>query len=89
MLIFNHQVLMDVGKRRGALGSGLAIFSRFPILETHTRPYALNGSPIDVVAGDWFVGKAAVSIVILHPLLKEVEVFNTHVSLVHFVDAAP
>ncbi|TFK41863.1 inositol phosphophingolipids phospholipase C [Crucibulum laeve] len=62
----------------GALGSGLAIFTRFPIIEASVHPYALNGSPIDVGAGDWFVGKAAASIVILHPVLGPVQVFNTH-----------
>lgn len=44
------------------------------------NPYSLNGAPIDVIAGDWFVGKAAASIVIAHPLLGEVQIFNTHVS---------
>ncbi|KZP28800.1 DNase I-like protein [Athelia psychrophila] len=62
----------------GALGAGLVIFSRFPIIETSVNPYSLNGAPIDVIAGDWFVGKAAASIVIAHPLLGEVQIFNTH-----------
>ncbi|EPQ60245.1 DNase I-like protein [Gloeophyllum trabeum ATCC 11539] len=62
----------------GALGAGLAIFSRFPIIGTTIHPYSLNGSPIDVVAGDWFVGKAAASILIAHPLLGQLQVYNTH-----------
>ncbi|CAK5280318.1 unnamed protein product [Mycena citricolor] len=62
----------------GALGSGLALFSRFPIIATTAHPYSLNGSPIDVGGGDWFVGKAAVSIIISHPILGQVEIFNTH-----------
>ncbi|KAF9015714.1 inositol phosphophingolipids phospholipase C [Cyathus striatus] len=62
----------------GALGAGLAIFTRFPIISTSTHPYSLNGAPIDVAAGDWFVGKAAASIVILHPVLGQVQIFNTH-----------
>lgn len=65
----------------GALGSGLVIFSRYPILSATVHPYSLNGSPIDVAAGDWFVGKAAASVVIAHPILGEVQVFNTHVRL--------
>ena len=65
----------------GALGAGLVIFSRFPIIATSIHPYSLNGAPIDVVAGDWFVGKAAASILIEHPILGEVQIFNTHVSL--------
>jgi sphingomyelin phosphodiesterase 2 len=40
----------------------------------------LNGSPLDVIAGDWFVGKAAASVLIAHPTLGQVQVFNTHVS---------
>ena len=63
----------------GALGSGLVIFSRFPILAATMHPYSLNGSPIDVIAGDWFVGKGAASVVFAHPVLGEVQLFNTHV----------
>ncbi|KAG6889484.1 hypothetical protein C0992_004989 [Termitomyces sp. T32_za158] len=62
----------------GALGAGLAILSRFPIISTSVYPYSLNGAPIDVSAGDWFVGKAASSVVLLHPVLGQVQVFNTH-----------
>ncbi|CAE6446012.1 unnamed protein product [Rhizoctonia solani] len=62
----------------GALGAGLAIFSRFPIQSTSLHPYSLCGSPLDVAGGDWFVGKAVVSAIIDHPLLGEVEIFNTH-----------
>jgi hypothetical protein len=66
----------------GALGAGLAIFSRFAIIGTSVHPYSLNGAPIDVIAGDWFVGKAAASVLITHPVLGEVQIFNTHVSIV-------
>ncbi|KAG6919027.1 hypothetical protein DXG01_009737 [Tephrocybe rancida] len=62
----------------GALGAGLVIFSRFPIISTSVHPYSLNGAPIDVSAGDWFVGKAASSVILLHPVLGQVQVFNTH-----------
>ncbi|KAG8976036.1 phospholipase C type enzyme [Tulasnella sp. 425] len=62
----------------GALGSGLAILTKFPIVETSIRPYSLNGSPLDVAGGDFFVGKSIVSAVVEHPLLGETEVFNTH-----------
>lgn len=65
----------------GALGAGLVILSRFPIISSSIHPYSLNGEPIDVVAGDWFVGKAAASILIAHPVLGQVQIFNTHVSL--------
>lgn len=63
----------------GALGAGLVIFSRFPFIETSIHPYSLNGEPTDVSGGDWFVGKAAASVVILHPIIGRVQVFNTHV----------
>ncbi|KAI1793185.1 DNase I-like protein [Ganoderma leucocontextum] len=62
----------------GALGAGLVIFSRFPIIAATVHPYSLNGSPIDVIAGDWFVGKAAASIIFAHPILGQVQVYNTH-----------
>jgi sphingomyelin phosphodiesterase 2 len=63
----------------GALGAGLAIFSRFPFIEASVHPYSLNGEPTDVAGGDWFVGKAAASVLILHPVLGKVQVVNTHV----------
>ncbi|KAL7417309.1 Endonuclease/exonuclease/phosphatase [Mrakia frigida] len=60
----------------GALGSGLAILSRHPLLSSLTIPYHLTGRPLGF--GDFFVNKAAGSIVIEHPSLGEVEVFTTH-----------
>lgn len=66
--------------RSGALGAGLAIFSKYPIVATSIHPYSLNGSPLDVAGGDWFVGKSAASALVQHPVLGDVEVFNTHVS---------
>ncbi|KAI6161457.1 Endonuclease/exonuclease/phosphatase [Pisolithus thermaeus] len=62
----------------GALGAGLAIFTKWPIVSTNVTPYSLNGEPIDVVGGDWFVGKAVGSVTIMHPILGRVQVFNTH-----------
>ncbi|CAE6457129.1 unnamed protein product [Rhizoctonia solani] len=62
----------------GALGAGLALFSRFPFQSTSLHPYSLCGSPLDVAGGDWFVGKAVASAIIDHPLLGEVEILNTH-----------
>jgi sphingomyelin phosphodiesterase 2 len=40
--------------------------------------YYLNGKPVDVLGGDWFVGKGAAHLVLLHPTLGQVQVFNTH-----------
>ena len=67
---------------RGALGAGLVFLSRFPIMGASAHPYSLNGSPLDVFGGDWFVGKAAVSILLTHPILGQLQVFTTHVSRV-------
>lgn len=64
----------------GAFGSGLAILSRFPIKATHTHPYTLNGLPIHVGHGDWFVGKAAGSVTLDLGGGFLVDVFDTHVS---------
>ena len=77
-LILDAYVIPNI-RFSGALGSGLALFSRYRIVETSVHPYSLNGAPIDVAAGDWFVGKAAASIVIEHPVLDLVQIFNTHV----------
>ncbi|KAG8692174.1 phospholipase C type enzyme [Ceratobasidium sp. 394] len=41
----------------GAFGSGLSLFSRFPIEQAQMHPFALAGDPVDVLGGDWFVGK--------------------------------
>ncbi|KAF5368387.1 hypothetical protein D9758_002166 [Tetrapyrgos nigripes] len=62
----------------GALGAGLAIFSRHPIIGAEIHPYSLNGEPMDVTGGDWMVGKAAASAIISHPILGHVQVINTH-----------
>ncbi|KAE8240098.1 hypothetical protein A4X13_0g7939 [Tilletia indica] len=61
-----------------AVGSGLAILSRFPIVSTHTQPYLLNGVPIYVSHGDWIAGKAFGSVTISHPRLGLVDIYNTH-----------
>lgn len=62
----------------GALGAGLAMFTKWPIISTSIIPYSLNGEPTDVTGGDWFVGKAVGSVTISHPILGKVQIFNTH-----------
>ncbi|KFO92855.1 Sphingomyelin phosphodiesterase 2, partial [Buceros rhinoceros silvestris] len=44
--------------RSGVIGSGLCIFSRFPILDTFLYQYSLNGYPYMLQHGDWFGGKS-------------------------------
>ena len=51
-------------------------------MDVTVHPYSLNGSPLDVLGGDWFVGKGAVSILLAHPILGQLQVFTTHVSRV-------
>lgn len=62
----------------GMLGSGLAILSRFPIIQTDMRPYTLNGRPQAFFRGDWFVGKGVASAVINLPCGRQAQIFNTH-----------
>ena len=44
--------------RSGALGAGLAILSRWPIVEMETHMYRLTGVPVFVHQGDWIAGNA-------------------------------
>ncbi|RMJ26696.1 phospholipase C [Aspergillus sp. HF37] len=41
----------------GVMGAGLAILSRWPIVESAMYGYPLNGRPTAFFRGDWFVGK--------------------------------
>ncbi|KAF4122411.1 sphingomyelin phosphodiesterase 2 [Geosmithia morbida] len=41
----------------GAFGGGLAILSRWPIVESSMHGYPLNGRPTAFWHGDWYVGK--------------------------------
>lgn len=66
----------------GSFGSGLAILSRFPILETHTHPYSLNGHPVMVHHGDWIVAKAAGCATIDVDGLGLVDFWVTHVRII-------
>ncbi|CAG8581519.1 1343_t:CDS:2 [Paraglomus brasilianum] len=62
----------------GIFGGGLAILSRYPVVEVSFHPYRLNGRAINFYHGDWYVGKGVASIVIDHPVGGFTEVFNTH-----------
>ncbi|XP_042717437.1 sphingomyelin phosphodiesterase 2 isoform X2 [Chrysemys picta bellii] len=48
----------------GVIGSGLCVFSRYPILDTFLYQYSLNGYPYMLQHGDWFCGKAVGLLVI-------------------------
>ncbi|NXH83211.1 NSMA phosphodiesterase, partial [Edolisoma coerulescens] len=57
--------------RSGVIGSGLCVFSRFPILDTLLYQYSLNGYPYMLQHGDWFCGKSVgISVGVTAPLLS-------------------
>ncbi|NXC10560.1 NSMA phosphodiesterase, partial [Orthonyx spaldingii] len=57
--------------RSGIIGSGLCVFSRFPILDTLLYQYSLNGYPYMLQHGDWFCGKSVgVGLEVTAPLLS-------------------
>ena len=64
---------------RGIIGTGICIFSRYPILQTFMYPYAVSGYPYAVAHGDWFGGKGACFALIDHPIMK-IHFFTSHVS---------
>lgn len=66
----------------GVFGGGLAILSRWPIIDSSMSGYPLNGRPTAFFRGDWYVGKGiARACIKFGPGPKDiVQVFNTHVS---------
>ncbi|CAL8579061.1 phospholipase C type enzyme [Xanthoria parietina] len=64
----------------GIFGGGLAILSKWPILESNMVRYPLNGRPTAFFRGDWYVGKGVACASIQTAQGKEsiVEVFCTH-----------
>ncbi|KAI4138448.1 MAG: hypothetical protein LQ341_004665 [Variospora aurantia] len=64
----------------GIFGGGLAILSKWPIVESNMVRYPLNGRPTAFFRGDWFVGKgvACASIQLGPGRQNMIEVFNTH-----------
>jgi sphingomyelin phosphodiesterase 2 len=68
----------------GIFGGGLAILSRWPIVESNMTPYPLNGRPAAFYRGDWYVGKGVAHARIrMGPARSDIaEVFCTHVRAV-------
>jgi len=62
----------------GALGSGLAILSRHPIIEQSYFRYTLAGRPLKVFHGDYYVGKGCGSVCINHPDAGFIDIYTTH-----------
>ena len=65
---------------RGFLGSGICVFSRYPILETVEHRFPLNGHPQKILHGD-FYGNKACGLLILKVKDLNVNLYTTHVSL--------
>ncbi|GAB4818425.1 hypothetical protein N2152v2_005471 [Parachlorella kessleri] len=63
----------------GAIGSGLLVLSRHPILEVGFHPYSARGDPVKVFNGDFFAGKGVGWAALATPA-GVVDVFNTHLS---------
>ncbi|EEB06180.1 inositol phosphosphingolipid phospholipase C [Schizosaccharomyces japonicus yFS275] len=61
-----------------AMGAGLAVLSRYPIVETTMNKYPLNGRPQAFWRGDWYVGKGVATASLQHPSGKIISVFDTH-----------
>uniref|UniRef100_A0A8C3HXA1 sphingomyelin phosphodiesterase n=1 Tax=Chrysemys picta bellii TaxID=8478 RepID=A0A8C3HXA1_CHRPI len=65
--------------KSGVIGSGLCVFSRYPILDTFLYQYSLNGYPYMLQHGDWFCGKAVGLLVIkICGIIFHVYVTHTH-----------
>ncbi|KAL8724626.1 MAG: hypothetical protein Q9181_006741 [Wetmoreana brouardii] len=64
----------------GSFGGGLAILSKWPIVQSNMVRYPLNGRPTAFFRGDWYVGKGvACASVTVGPRRDEIiEVFCTH-----------
>ncbi|KAF4554563.1 Inositol phosphosphingolipids phospholipase C-like protein [Elsinoe fawcettii] len=68
----------------GIFGGGLAILSRYPIVESSMYAYPLNGRPTAFFRGDWYVGKGVACARVQLPRSSPpssrdtVEVFCTH-----------
>ena len=62
----------------GIFGSGLAIFSRFPIVDAGFMRYSLAGRPERMAHGDWYAGKGVALARIKHSRLGIINIFNTH-----------
>jgi endonuclease/exonuclease/phosphatase family metal-dependent hydrolase len=64
----------------GAIGSGLATFSRWPITEVEFRRFSISGRPEHILRGDWFAGKGIGLVKVQHPDGDTIAVLNTHVA---------
>jgi sphingomyelin phosphodiesterase 2 len=70
----------------GVFGGGLAVLSKWPIVESTMQRYTLNGRPTAFFRGDWYVGKGIACATLHVGDGKLVEVFCTHVRSSHNPD---
>lgn len=75
---YNHLTVLTLFFS-GVIGSGVCVFSRYPIIDAFTYRYSLNGYMYNITHGDWFGGKAVGYCVIDHPK-QPIHLFATHVS---------
>ncbi|XP_071624550.1 sphingomyelin phosphodiesterase 2 [Heliangelus exortis] len=74
--------------RSGVIGSGLCVFSKFPILDTLLYQYSLNGYPYMLQHGDWFCGKSVGLLIIkISGILFNVYVTHLHAEYCREKDA--
>lgn len=67
--------------KSGVVGSGLAVFSKFPIQEAWWKGFTLTGKAHRIFDGDWYAGKGIGAVRIKHPVIGDIDVFNTHVRM--------
>jgi sphingomyelin phosphodiesterase 2 len=65
----------------GVFGGGLAILSKWPIVESTMQRYTLNGRPTAFFRGDWYVGKGIACATIRIEDGEYLDVFCTHVGI--------
>lgn len=70
--------------KSGVVGSGLAVFSKYPIVEAWWKGFTLTGKAHRLFDGDWYAGKGIGAVRIRHPTIGLIDVFNTHVSKQEF-----
>lgn len=64
----------------GAVGSGLALYSKIPIEEVFYQRYSVGGRPEDIFKGDWFAGKGMGVAKLRTETGRAFTVINTHMA---------
>lgn len=64
----------------GAVGSGLATFSKYPIEEVQFRRFSIGGRPEHIFKGDWFAAKGIAITKLTHPSGNRITLLNTHMA---------